>query len=471
MRIYCICDDILVPHLLRGVRTDLKDIQVLVPEHQQAAQLLDDGFQACQVDLGSPDTFKAITPSGADVFVVELAEPDKTQRVLSLMSQLLPNNQALILQNDRNLGLSAPNGYNYLYVPIWDVFNHGVGRDIRRLKSRKKVQELRVVLDTLNEFAILLHDNPDPDGLSSALALRALTGRTKNNAPIVTFAPITRPENLAMIRLLEIDVKQIEFEELAQYAGLVMLDVQPTYFAGRIKEVDVVIDHHPEQTDYTARFKDIRISYGATSTILFEYLEAMDVPIQEKLATAMYYALKVDTQELGTHVSQADIRAFSGLFPAANKASIRKIEQPELTREDFDSLVHALKTKKQYKDMIFAYLGAVEREDTLSHMADLSLYHEDIRWAVACGVIGGNLVISIRNSGHVRSAGELAKACFGEWKRAGGHRSMAKAVVPLDEFQAKYGKDVLKGIVRVIRAGLGKKRKGGAASAAGKPAA
>ncbi|MBI2061839.1 MAG: DHH family phosphoesterase [Nitrospirae bacterium] len=444
-----------MPHLLRGVRNDPKDIQVLVPEHRHAAQLLDEGFQACQVDLASIDTFRSLKPGAGDIFVVELTDRERTQEVLRTLSEIFPQNQGLILQTDSTLEIQSPNGMNYLHVPIWDVFGHGVGRDLRRLRSRKKVQELRSTLEGLADFAILLHDNPDPDGIASAMAVRTIVGRTRSTAPTVTFAPITRPENLAMIKLLELEVRQVVPSDLEKFGGLVMVDVQPTYFAGRIKHVDAVLDHHPEQSDYTARFKDIRTSYGATSTILYEYLEALETPLQERLATAMYYALKVDTQKLGVHMSPADIRAFSGLFPVANKTTIRKIEQPELTREDFDSLVKALESKKVYKDMIFAYLGPVEREDTLAHLADLSLYLERIRWAVACGVLGDNLVVSIRNNGHVRSAGELAKLCFGEWGRAGGHRSMAKAIVPLPEFNQRFGKDVLKGVVKVIRAGLG----------------
>jgi len=45
----------------------------------------------------------------------------------------------------------------------------------------------------------------------------------------------------------------------------------------------------------------------------------------------------------------------------------------------------------------------------------------------------------VRNLGYSRNAGEFVKRWFAEIGSAGGHRAMAKAVVPIDRFRAKYG--------------------------------
>jgi single-stranded DNA-specific DHH superfamily exonuclease len=39
----------------------------------------------------------------------------------------------------------------------------------------------------------------------------------------------------------------------------------------------------------------------------------------------------------------------------------------------------------------------------------------------------------------VKSAGEIMKKLYDELGSAGGHRAMAKAVVPLDRFKEKFG--------------------------------
>jgi nanoRNase/pAp phosphatase (c-di-AMP/oligoRNAs hydrolase) len=46
------------------------------------------------------------------------------------------------------------------------------------------------------------------------------------------------------------------------------------------------------------------------------------------------------------------------------------------------------------------------------------------------GVVGNDLHISVRNVGYVRGAGDVTRAAFGDLGSAGGHRTMAKAVLP-----------------------------------------
>ena len=49
------------------------------------------------------------------------------------------------------------------------------------------------------------------------------------------------------------------------------------------------------------------------------------------------------------------------------------------------------------------------------------------------------LVVSVRNLGYTRNAGEFVKRWFADIGSAGGHRAMAKAVVPLHRFMEKFG--------------------------------
>jgi hypothetical protein len=55
------------------------------------------------------------------------------------------------------------------------------------------------------------------------------------------------------------------------------------------------------------------------------------------------------------------------------------------------------------------------------------------------GVVNDELHISVRNVGHVRGAGDVVRAAFGDLGGAGGHRAMAKAVVPLAAWRARVG--------------------------------
>ena len=78
--------------------------------------------------------------------------------------------------------------------------------------TRQKIKELRALVTESDRIAVVLQDDPDPDALSSAIALRALLGRNKQTTPIFAFTPVTRPENLTMAHLLEIEVAPADME-------------------------------------------------------------------------------------------------------------------------------------------------------------------------------------------------------------------------------------------------------------------
>ena len=70
--------------------------------------------------------------------------------------------------------------------------------------------------------------------------------------------------------------------------------------------------------------------YGATSTILTEYLEACGADVSQRLATALLYGIKSDTLMLNRETGPADLRAFMSLYPLTNYNTLRRIERPEL---------------------------------------------------------------------------------------------------------------------------------------------
>src|SRR5216684_8408533 len=104
--------------------------------------------------------------------------------------------------------------------------------------TRQKIRELRALVDEGDRVAIVLQDDPDPDAMSSAIALRALLGRNKLTTPIFAFKPVTRPENRTMTRLLEIEVAPADTDELRTYDKIAMVDVEPPYFGERLPRAD-----------------------------------------------------------------------------------------------------------------------------------------------------------------------------------------------------------------------------------------
>src|SRR6266850_8038466 len=111
------------------------------------------------------------------------------------------------------------------------------------------------------------------------------------------------------ICILEIDVEQIKPRALEEYDMVAMVDAQPSFFEETFERVDLVIDHHPEESPVRAVLKDLRPGYGATATILTEYLRAIDARVSQRLATALLYGIKADTQHLERGATRADLEA------------------------------------------------------------------------------------------------------------------------------------------------------------------
>jgi len=325
------------------------------------------------------------------------------------------------------------------YLSMSELFGGPLLTEFSRSLTRARVQQYQRYFSDADRVLIMLHNDPDPDAMASGLALRNVLRRTKTTAIIGAIQGVTRPENQRMVNLLDIHVEAITAASLKEYDRIAMVDVQPHYFGGLIDRVDLVIDHHPEQPGYTAVFKDIRADYGSTSTILTEHLRAVDVNISERTATAMLYAIKSDTLFFNRSTNRVDLEAFSYLYPLSDAALIRKMEGAEITLERLDFVLKAFKGGTLSEQVFSAFLGALPREDFIPYVADFYLQLEDVKWTVIGGIVNDSLVVSVRNLGYMKNAGEFVRRFFADIGSAGGHRAMAKAVVPMRAFREKYG--------------------------------
>jgi nanoRNase/pAp phosphatase (c-di-AMP/oligoRNAs hydrolase) len=309
-----------------------------------------------------------------------------------------------------------------------------------RALTRQKLKELRALVGDGDRIAIVLQDDPDPDAMSSAMALRTLLGRNRLTTPFFSFTPVTRPENRMMVHLLEIEIRKATPEDLAQFDKIAMVDVEPPYFGDRIPRADIVIDHHPGYASGIAPFEDVRTRYGATATIMTEYLVCDDQRISERLATALLYGIRSDTVMLSRRITDDDLQAFMHLYPLANFNLLRQIDQPEFPLSFARVLSRAMQRLEVRDGVIALHLGNVERDDLIVQMAELCLQFEGAQAVAVAGKLGKNLVVALRNLGIGRSnVGEVAKRLLGDLGSAGGHRNMAKAVIPLRTWRRVMG--------------------------------
>ncbi len=446
MRCLAVCHSELVIRLLEQVLPPSFEVDFLVESRVLARRLHDTGVLIVAGDLRRTDTFLKADVSPNTCVIVEDTGRQGMRRTIqsvrdagaTLVYLLSTGTSAATKNNARREDQLRTQFPELAFLSMPELLGGPLVTEVSRSLTRARVQQFQRYFNDADRVLILLHNDPDPDALASGLALRNLLRRTKATAIIGALQGVTRPENLRMVNLLDIQVETIAPASLGEFDRIAMVDVQPHYFSGLIDRVDLVIDHHPPQTGYSAVFRDIRPDYGSTSTILTDHLRAVDVNISERTATAMLYAIKSDTLFFNRQANRADLDAFSYLYPLADAALIRKMEGAEITVERLDFVKRAHETGSLQEQVFCAFLGPTPREDLIPYVADFFLQVEDVKWTVISGVVNGTLIVSVRNLGYSKNAGELVRKIFLDIGSAGGHRAMAKAVVPLQAFMEKY---------------------------------
>ena len=302
--------------------------------------------------------------------------------------------------------------------------------------SRSVPEKIRRFYDQFSgNDHVLIVINADPDAIASAMAVSRLLWRKVLNVTISHINTINRPDNLAMIRLLGVTLVPFEEIEVDQFSRVVIVDSQPDHneLMAELKP-DVIIDHHPE-SGAKAPFLDIRPHYGATATILTEYLRAAKIKPSAKLATGLYHGIKTDTNDFKGQTQIEDVRAFQYLFRHANIHLARKIEKADLRFDLLKYFKIALQNMRRRKGKVYIHLGHVVNPDICVLIADFFMRINTVTWSIVSGICDKRLTIIFRNDGIRKNAGKVAKEGFGKFGNAGGHKNMARAEIALNDLK------------------------------------
>jgi len=308
---------------------------------------------------------------------------------------------------------------------------------------------------------VLIVINADPDAIASAMAVKRLLWRRVSNVTISNINIIKRPDNIAMIRLLGVNLVPVKDIIKDCFSRFVMVDSQPEHneLFARFP-MDIIIDHHPD-SEVKAPFVDIRPKYGATASIMTEYLRAAKIKPSKKLATSLFYAIKTDTDNFVRQTLIEDVRAFQFLYRHANLNLVNKIERSELRLDFLKYFEIALANKRIRKGRAFSHVGPVVNPDVCVLLADFFMKISSVDWSIVSGLYANKLVLIFRNDGLRKDAGKVAKESFGEFGSAGGHKSAARAEIPLealkDEVDYENDKKLLRWIIHRVEKRAGKK--------------
>ena len=277
---------------------------------------------------------------------------------------------------------------------------------------------------------IFMHDNPDPDALAAATGLKALLEKELGAEVALGRGGIVgRAENRAMVEALQIPLIPIEELSVPRFDRLAIVDSQPGTGNNSLppkRQVDIVIDHHAMRQESTfATWCDVRSRLGATSTIVLEYLRDRQVPIDSRLATGLFYALRSETRDLGREATDAERDAYLFLVPLVDHKTLSRITHPKVPREHFLALDRAIRSARVWGNVVAANLGELSYPDLVAEVADLLLAYEGARFVLCGGRYDRRAYLSLRTDATERRAGTLMREIIDAEGAAGGHGTMA----------------------------------------------
>ncbi len=295
--------------------------------------------------------------------------------------------------------------------------------------------QLASAVESADRLLIYSHLNPDPDTVGAALALRFLLQERYGKRVTACYRGIIgRAENQTLMQILGADLKHASTIDEASFDGILLVDCQPDY--GFLPEVGLpvlgVIDHHPlSAASSGVPYVDVRPDYGATSTILAEYLQEAEIEPTREIATALFYGVKTDTNDLSRRTGAWDVAAYDWLLPRIDRQALARIETPSLSREYFECFAAAVGRARTYNNAVMTEIGRMPYSDMVAEVADRLIRLDAMDWSVCFGMHGQRIYLSVRTSHPTRDAGELVKAVLRDEGVGGGHDTMAAGRVQL----------------------------------------
>ena len=336
-----------------------------------------------------------------------------------------------------------------------------------RLRSIDRKQGASEVLRRLNEeenakVLIVCHDNPDPDALASALAIKHLCESIGHEPTIVHGGMIEHQQNRAMVKLLDMDVRRIildwEIEDILTDSDLVIcIDFSHPGANNILPETcvpHIVIDHHTSDTRPAGDVILVRSEFAATSSLVASILMNSGIEINRNVATALAFGIRTDTLGFTRSFNAVDLRALSWLGAWIDWELMRSFESPPRSQEVLSIFKQALTDATLENGLMLAPVTQMTDRDALSQVADFLLPTEDVDVVITYGVRISKVILSARSTNDSIHIGRILSNTF-EKGRAGGHKSLAGGQIPFEEIGCENGTDAIEKMSSILKNAFG----------------
>lgn len=292
----------------------------------------------------------------------------------------------------------------------------------------------------LPRLVIQAHDFPDHDAVAASFALSHLLRQFGVTTRMVYNGVIDRVSLSHMIDWLEIDI--VPWTE----AGMTDADKNMTV-DGCMGEKNVrdlpgeeiaVVDHHQSKPPPGLWFSDVRPTYGATATIVYEYYRDLGVPMPQAVATALQVGQAIDTANLTRGFCAADIEAFAHFHQIADQSLVARICRNSLMKSEVRYYEELLKALDVHKGAGFVWLERSCPKNMLGMMGDFLLSVEEIHTTILAAPSEDVIQMSLRTEHPDINVGQIVREVLQQHDLGfgGGHRHMAGGLIKREKFAA-----------------------------------
>ncbi len=417
---------------------------------EKVKSLQETDFEAFQADISSPqviDILEKYRVKGALIL-----SPDKAanKAALEMIKEYDPKILTIYRISDPAEEEEPADVKPDLFINPLSILADEI---LEKLMNSERQSKTKEFLEFINRYekgekiGIVIQDTPDPDGIASAMALSYILQQHDINSDIIFSGGLGHQANKAMVNLLNIRMINYSEEIIKKYSHFALVDVGVPSENNSLPSgthVDIIIDHHKtNEQKLKADFIDLRPDVGANATILTDYLMEMGFEIDVRLATALLYGIRSDTDEFRRNAGPLDLKAASALYALADKNLLRQIQSPAKTQDTVDVLGDAIKNKVVKGNCLVSNAGLIHDKDSLAQAADYLITMEGINTALVFGITHDKIYISARNTDVRTNIGAVLVDAFDDVGSSGGHRTMAGAQIPLGVFSDTKDKETL----------------------------
>lgn len=298
-------------------------------------------------------------------------------------------------------------------------------------------------LDKYNPITIQCHDNPDADTIGAGYGLYCYFKSLGKTVRLVYSgrSEISKTNLKLMIETLDIPIEYISMDAHEYVDGL-LITVDCQYGAGNVTRLEAeyvaIIDHHPTEI-VDVELSRIQPNLGSCCTLVWSMLQEAGfcVNAEEKLGTALYYGLYMDTNQFAELSNPLDMDMCETV--RVNKRLMTRYRNANISLHELELAGIAMIRQDYNDDYRFSVIKAHPCDpNLLGLISDFVLQVAEVD---TCAVFNENedgFKLSVRSCVKEVNANELAAFLTDGMGSGGGHFEKAGGFISKKLYEEKY---------------------------------